>query len=320
MFIGLNGGLQASDFSFADTRTEPRFGESASWTADYAVKSGPAFDIGGGVRVWRNLLAQVSYAQFTDSRVAAVAGEVPHPFFFSQPRAITGESTPLKQQDRTVHIAAVWSFPVARHFDISVFGGPSLYTVRRDLVADVIHADVYPFDAATFSRATVERVSKSGPGFNAGADVTWLFTRSLGIGGIVRFTRARVTLDSPANTGTVPLDLGGLQVGGGLRLRLGNTASKRVVPPSSNGALMAGRPGGTPASGAAANRRRNTTVIKVAAPVYIAPDATRAALRLLPAGTRVKVREESGDWLMVEFSDPQWGDRVGYVLKKNCDW
>ena len=32
-----------------------------------------------------------------------------------------------------------------------------------------------------------------------------------------------------------------------------------------------------------------------------------------------QVREDAGEWLMVEFTDRQWGDRVGYVLNKNCE-
>jgi hypothetical protein len=54
-----------------------------------------------------------------------------------------------------------------------------------------------------------------------------------------------------------------------------------------------------------------------AAPVYIRPEETRTPLRTLPQGTSVQVLEERGDWLRIEFQDPQWGRRVGYVLRKN---
>jgi hypothetical protein len=53
--------------------------------------------------------------------------------------------------------------------------------------------------------------------------------------------------------------------------------------------------------------------------VFVRPGALQP-LRMLTAGTRVKVREEYGEWLMIEFKDPQWGVRVGYVLRANCDW
>jgi hypothetical protein len=339
VFINVNGGFQSSELSFGDTRSDPWFGETATWTADYRVKSGPQFDVGGGVRVWRNLVAQASYARFEDSRVAAIAGHVPHPFFFDRPRAISGESAALKQQEDAIHIGAMWTLPVARHFDVSVFGGPSVYRLERDLVADVTYGDEYPYDIAAFGGASVESAAKTGVGFHVGADATWLFTRSVGVGGVVRFTRATLELDSPANAGTVSLDLGGLQFGGGLRLRFGNARTK--VPPSTREpakrvpvqpeeprAHSPSAPAGTQLppddvprpSAARPQRPRTTTTLKVSAPVFVLPDASRTPLAVLPAGTYLKVREESGEWLTVEFPDPRWGPRVGYVLKKNCDW
>jgi hypothetical protein len=339
----VNGGYQSGDLSFADTRSDPWFGETASWTADYNVKSGPEFDVGGGVRIWRNLVAQVSYARFEDSRVAAIAGHVPHPFFFDRPRDISGDSTALKQQEQAIHIAAQWTFPATRHVDVSVFGGPSVYRLKRDLVSDVTYADDYPYDSATFSAASVENIAKTGVGFHAGADVTWLFTRTVGVGAVVRFTRATLDLDSPANAGTLSLDLGGFQVGGGLRLRLGNAPGASASPRSKREPPRAVPPerGGTDAQPTPANgatvpsqaapaeparpspvpaRPRTATTLRVRASVFVLPDATRTPLAVLPAGTYLKVREESGEWLTVEFSDPLWGPRVGYVLKKNCNW
>ena len=349
VFINVNGGFQSSTLSFGDTRTDPWFGESASWTADYRVKSGPQFDLGGGVRIWRNLLAQVSYSQFRDTHAAAIVGQVPHPFFFSQPRGITGDSPALKQQEQAVHMAAAWTIPATRHLDVTIFGGPSMFMLKRDLVSDITYAEDYPYDSATFRQATVESVSKRGLGFHAGADVTWLFTNSVGLGAVVRFTHASLALDSPANGGTVSVDLGGLQFGGGLRLRLGHTTARRTEPPSRRTPVkpppiepkapqaqprsgegpapppamappQTMREAPKPPSEVLPRRDRSTTVLKVAAPVYVQPDATRAALRLLPQGTSLKVREDAGDWLMVEFSDQQWEPRVGYVLKRNCDW
>jgi opacity protein-like surface antigen len=49
------------------------------------------------------------------------------------------------------------------------------------------------------------------------------------------------------------------------------------------------------------------------APVYIAPDASRTPLRTASVGTVFTVVAEEGDWTKVQFKDPQWGVRVGYV-------
>jgi opacity protein-like surface antigen len=61
----------------------------------------------------------------------------------------------------------------------------------------------------------------------------------------------------------------------------------------------------------------NSGLITSSAPVFLNPDATRTPLRTLEAGTPVRVLEESGDWVRIEFADNQWGPRVGYVERKN---
>jgi hypothetical protein len=51
------------------------------------------------------------------------------------------------------------------------------------------------------------------------------------------------------------------------------------------------------------------------APIYIRPGA-QVPLRVAKPGTALKVLKEEGEWLEVEFNDPQFGRRVGWVEKK----
>ena len=51
------------------------------------------------------------------------------------------------------------------------------------------------------------------------------------------------------------------------------------------------------------------------APIYIQPGA-QTPLRVAKAGTALKVLQEEGEWLEVEFNDPQFGRRVGWIQKK----
>ena len=64
---------------------------------------------------------------------------------------------------------------------------------------------------------------------------------------------------------------------------------------------------------------RLTAITGTSAPVYVLPDNTRTPLRVLAPGTRLRVLREQGDWLRVEFDDPRWGRRVGYIERKNVD-
>jgi hypothetical protein len=56
------------------------------------------------------------------------------------------------------------------------------------------------------------------------------------------------------------------------------------------------------------------TVISTA-PIFLEPGA-QTPLRVAKAGTALKVLQEEGEWVEVEFNDPQFGRRVGWVQKK----
>ncbi len=66
-------------------------------------------------------------------------------------------------------------------------------------------------------------------------------------------------------------------------------------------------------TGPAAAQDRNTATATGNTPVYIAPDTTRTPLRVAAQGTVFTVVAEEGAWTKVQFKDPQWGVRVGYV-------
>jgi hypothetical protein len=342
VFVDVNGGYRSRSLSFSDTRRDAWFGETASWTADYEVKNGPALDTSAGVRVWRTLVARVGYTRFTDTRAAAIVGSVPHPFFFNQERGISGESPGLKQEEQALHLGALWAVPVNPRLEVAVFGGPSLFQLKRDLVEDVRYADSsYPYDNVAFDGTIVKTVKDQGFGFHAGADVAYFFTRTVGVGALVQFTRGRVDLTSPATGGSLSVDVGGLQAGGGIRLRFGGRPARasRPAPPASRRpsddrrtdkptqpARPSERPYNTPvptpgqAAAPEIPEPRTHAYTRVAAPVFIVADATREPLVVLRPRTRVKVLEQDGEWLRIEFSDPRWGARVGWVQRTHCDW
>jgi hypothetical protein len=50
------------------------------------------------------------------------------------------------------------------------------------------------------------------------------------------------------------------------------------------------------------------------APVYVLPDGRREPLRVLKVGTQMTVLgSEDGGWYQVQFSDQQWGTRIGFI-------
>jgi hypothetical protein len=69
------------------------------------------------------------------------------------------------------------------------------------------------------------------------------------------------------------------------------------------------------AAPAAAQPEIAKATVTTNAPIFIQPGA-QTPLRVAKAGTALKVLQEEGEWLEVEFNDPQFGRRVGWVQKK----
>ena len=230
-FIRINGGIQAltSDFSteavfttFGGVYSESVSGSAAqepsSFQAGYRFKTGLLFDGGGGVRVWRNLGVGLGVSRFSHRSEASVSGVTPHPLFFNRNRSIAGASDPLERSEVAVHLQALAVLQPSRSVTVTVFGGPSFFNVTQYLVSDVRFTHSYPFDTAAFSNASTTRELNAKVGFNAGADVAYYFTDTVGVGWLVRFSRATLELPS-ADDGIVSIPAGGLHTAGGLRVR-----------------------------------------------------------------------------------------------------
>jgi hypothetical protein len=107
---------------------------------------------------------------------------------------------------------------VGKRLEVSLFGGPSFFNVKQDAVTDFTYAESYPYDQATFTSTTtsVEKASKIG--FNGGADIAFFFNRQIGVGFTALVSKATVPIES-AGSGNADVKVGGVQTGGGLRLR-----------------------------------------------------------------------------------------------------
>jgi len=312
-FVTFGGGVQIGSSEFSETHSEPLNGEQKTWTAAYEVKDGLEFEVGGAARVWKNLFLGGTYSRVHDSASASITGQVPHPFFFNQPRSISGESADLSHDENGYHISAYWVVPVGRRLEVTLFGGPTIIDVSRQLVNDVQFTETYPYDTAEFTEATVEKASKTGFGAHGGASVSYLVTREVGVGGSVRYTRASIDLPTPSG-GSVSFDAGGLQAAVTVTLRLLAKPPASRVPPA---ATPPRTPPGTTPRGVpdVTSGPIGIAITTATTPIFLRADATLKPLRQLATGTRLRILDQTADWVHVEFDDAQFGRRVGYVQK-----
>ena len=216
-FILVNGGYQMTGNNFEDNLPLRANAEDGTFTTDYDVKGGPAFDVAGGIAVTRRFALGVGLTRFSYSTSSALSGSVPHPFFFNRPRTVTGDVVGLNRDELAVHVQAQLIAPVGPRLQVMAFGGPSFFRVEQELVTNFTWVDSYPFDDASFGAATTIGAKGSSVGFNTGVDVAFFFTPQVGVGGTFQFSRATVEISGA--TASQDVKAGGTTGGGGLRFR-----------------------------------------------------------------------------------------------------
>jgi hypothetical protein len=222
--ISLNGVVQtASDLSRETAFRQPSdpSGETGTIDAVYAIERGPGFDAGAIVRVWRLLAVGVGLSYVDLEGDAAFTAAVPHPFEFDAFRLADGTAASLAHRETAVHLPAGIIVPIGRA-SLMVGGGPSFYSVERDFLAGVEYTERFPFETITLSGPLTVSDSASAMGYHVMADASFMFSRHVGAGAIVRFARATLEYQFRDASGlaenTVTLEAGGLSLGAGLRL------------------------------------------------------------------------------------------------------
>jgi hypothetical protein len=218
--ISISGGAQTAASGVSDHFTFPKNLETDTIDVKYPMKPWVLVDVGAGYRVWKNLGVGVAVSRATGTGTAEVTASVPHPFFFNQQRTVTGTESGIVHAETGVHLQLQYLVPASGasgHMRLVLSGGPSWSTVDHEVVTDLTVAESYPYDTATFAGAVTKLSKASAAGFNAGFDLTWMFTRNVGVGGMVRYTRADVGLDV-ADGRSLSLKAGAGQGGIGIRL------------------------------------------------------------------------------------------------------
>ncbi len=221
-FLNVNGLYQAQSRELVNTGRFTIYGEDGDFDNLTDIGSGALFDVSGGVRVWRNLALGVGVSRFTKSEAARIDVSVPHPLFFDSSRDISIDLGELDHKETAVHILGVWLMPLNDRFDVSVFAGPSIFLVSQHFVGDVTVSDIQevgpPFDTVTLPSLRATKFDETTVGFNFGVDATYMFNEWVGAGGLVRYSGASVDLNVGRGR-DVSVDVGGFQLGGGLRVR-----------------------------------------------------------------------------------------------------
>ena len=177
--IALDGGQQAAGTGFSNKIEfhDPTFGfEAGEIGTRYRSGGGTLFGGGVRVRVAGNLAVGVGMSLHSRDGGAGVDARIPHPFLFDQPRRSTLGVSGLGRREMATHVPIHWLVPVGRSVEIALFGGPTVFQVRQDLVSGIAFEQRYAYTAATATGAQTRERSGMATGYHAGAEVAFYFS------------------------------------------------------------------------------------------------------------------------------------------------
>lgn len=215
-FVSMNAISQASNDATSERAlNHPPSDPTLRYEVASRASSGSAFDVAGGMRVWRSVSLGLAVSHFSGARRTDVDSR--------DRSARRGTVVRLEHRQLGYHVQMRWAVRVADRLDVAVFAGPSVFRVRHARVTDVEVVEGRRFPDSDYipplqvAGVTARDVTDRRPGFNYGFDFTVRVTDRVGVGILVR-TAESIRLSSYGNDGAVPV-AGGSHVGIGARVR-----------------------------------------------------------------------------------------------------
>lgn len=210
-FVNVNFGGQAGSHDDTSHFAFTLYEENATVDAKHSVGNGAFFDVLAAGRIWDNLALGIDFEKRSAKGDGALTGSLPDPIVFDSPRAVSTTVAGLNHSETWVAIPLIYVWPFTDKIDIMIMGGPSVANVKLDSVSSV---SVSETGNGPQINVTTSSVSKSIWGALVGADVRYMLSKQFGVGGFARYNAAHGHL-----SGDQKLDVGGFQVGGGIRVK-----------------------------------------------------------------------------------------------------
>ncbi len=220
---------------FTQSGSGPLRQETASLTSAQRFGGAVTFDIGGGVvrsvgSRW-SIGAGLALDRYRSAPPATVTVTLPHPIVFGRPgTASEAGRLALERRVWAAHLLAVAETTAGR-VTLQLSGGPSRIHLTQQGVSDVsvdetlVLSPALPY-AIRISGAESRSLTASAWGYNLGADVGFSVTKHLGLGGMVRYSRATASLPNAlqntidgTDVATSDTTVDRVSVGVGLRVR-----------------------------------------------------------------------------------------------------
>ena len=219
-FFNIDGVRRRSEGDLTETVSifTPTLDEDTTFSTNYGNLTGWSLDFMGGGPVWHSLGIGFAVGYHKRNRAAAIDAEIPHPYYYDTPRPASFTTPPLESREAVFGFPAIFMPPAFGPVKVLLFGGPSIFRITQTQVTNILVTEVAPYDTVTISGVTSEDIKGTFWGYHAGADVAVFFTRSVGVGGGIRYSHGNIKQfeqDAASTSGTA----GGVSAVAGVRFR-----------------------------------------------------------------------------------------------------
>jgi opacity protein-like surface antigen len=216
-FVAVHFGGQANSSHLTDTFTFNVYDEVATVSDNQEYGGGVLVNFEGGYAFHPRLAVGLAISHSSGDTDARVDASIPHPQVFDQRRQATFDVPDTNHSEIGYHFFVAYQQPVNDKLGIRVFAGPSILSVKHDLVSAIQFTETAPFTTVTITSATVTELKETAGAFHVGAGATYNVTDMIGVDGFFRFARATVDV-SGVSGGNAEVRIGGAQFGIGVRV------------------------------------------------------------------------------------------------------
>jgi opacity protein-like surface antigen len=213
VFASVSGAGQTGTRSETANFTFDLYEEVATIDVTRDVKGSAFVDVTFGAAIINNLGAALSIYTRSASADGAMTGSIPHPAEFNQPRSVSGTVAGMAHRETWVGFQAVYGIGLNEKMDVLLMGGPAVAKVEHDVATSAEVTETADLTSPAVTIGTT-RLSKTFVGFIVGADVRYFFHANIGAGAFLRWTGASGDFDNGS-----PIEVGGFQIGAGVRFR-----------------------------------------------------------------------------------------------------
>lgn len=193
-FFNIDGmrSRNSEDLVESSTFFTPKLDENTSFSTNYGNLSAWSLDFMGGGPVWHSLGLGFAVGYHKRNQTAAIDALIPHPYFYDTLRPASFVTPPLQSREAAFHFPAIFMPPAFGPIKVLAFAGPSIFRLSQTQVTDIIVDEQYPYNTVTISGVKTEERNGTFWGYHAGADLSVFFTRSVGVGGGIRYSHANI--------------------------------------------------------------------------------------------------------------------------------